>query len=85
MASLTVMSYAEMLLAIVPAAPPTWKNQRTTSCPAPISANVPYLRRSRLMASAFCWVTRFLRSVFGSKLASTLLVVVGPIRAERGL
>ena len=31
-----------MLLAIVPAAPPTRKNQRTTSCPAPISAKVPY-------------------------------------------
>ena len=39
------MSYAEMLLAMVPAAPPTRKNQRATSCPAPISANVPYLRR----------------------------------------
>jgi hypothetical protein len=35
------MSYAEMLFAIVPAAPPARKNQRTTSCPAPISAKVP--------------------------------------------
>jgi hypothetical protein len=42
-----------MLLAIVPAAPPTRKNQRTTSCPAPISANVPYQRGSRLILSAF--------------------------------
>src|SRR5687768_7679658 len=47
-----------MLLAIVPAAPPTRKNQRTTSCPAPISANDPYRRGSRLTAKA-------LRSVFG--------------------
>ena len=30
-----------MLFAIVPAAPPARKNQRTTSWPAPISANVP--------------------------------------------
>ena len=42
-----------MLFAIVPAAPPTRKNQRTTSCPAPISANVPYQRGSRLILSAF--------------------------------
>src|ERR1700682_1301931 len=41
-----------MLFAIVPAAPPTRKNQRTTSCPAPISANVPYQRGSRLIFSA---------------------------------
>src|SRR6266508_1462196 len=53
MASLTFMSYADMLLAIVPDAPPTRKNQRTTSCPAPISANVPYQRGSRLILSAF--------------------------------
>src|SRR6266568_7086579 len=52
-ASLTFMSYADMLFAIVPAAPPTRKNQRTTSCPAPISANVPYQRGSRLIFSAF--------------------------------
>src|SRR5207302_4990372 len=42
-----------MLFTIVPAAPPTRKNQRTTSCPAPISANVPYQRGSRLIFSAF--------------------------------
>src|SRR5205814_1868172 len=53
MASLTFMSQAEMLFAIVPAAPPTRKNQRTTSWPAPISANVPYQRGSRLILSAF--------------------------------
>lgn len=32
---------AATLFAIVPAAPPAIKNQRTTSCPAPISAKVP--------------------------------------------
>src|SRR5262249_12351144 len=46
-----------MLLATVPAAPPTRKNQRTTSCPAPISANVPYQRGSRLILSALEWVS----------------------------
>src|SRR5437660_8002166 len=46
-----------MLLATVPAAPPTRKNQRTTSCPAPISAKVPYQRGSRLIRSAFEWVS----------------------------
>ena len=43
-----------MVLATVPAAPPTRKNQRATSWPAPISAKVPYLLGSRLSASAFC-------------------------------
>ena len=46
-----------MVLAIVPAAPPTRKNQRTTSWPAPISAKVPYQRGSRLIRSAFCSVS----------------------------
>src|SRR5216684_8797336 len=45
-----------MVLATVPAAPPTTKNQRATSWPAPISAIVPYLLLSRLRASAFCLV-----------------------------
>src|SRR6266542_6146698 len=45
-----------MLLAMVPAAPPTWKKQRATSCPAPISAMAPYFAGSRLIASAFCRV-----------------------------
>src|SRR5438034_373169 len=57
MASLTFMSYADMLFATVPAAPPTRKNQRTTSCPAPISANVPYQRGSRLILSALEWLS----------------------------
>src|SRR5438067_1433319 len=46
-----------MLLATVPAAPPTRKNQRTTSWPAPISANVPYQRGSILILSALEWVS----------------------------
>src|SRR5690242_3448826 len=46
-----------MLFATVPAAPPTRKNQRTTSCPAPISAKVPYQRGSRLILSALEWVS----------------------------
>src|SRR5438876_10863919 len=45
-----------MVLATVPAAPPTTKNQRATSWPAPISAIVPYLHLTRLRASAFCLV-----------------------------
>lgn len=36
------MSYAEIDLAMVPAAAPTLKNHRATSCPAPISARTPY-------------------------------------------
>src|SRR5947207_9067389 len=47
-----------MLFATIPAAPPTRKNQRTTSCPAPISAKVPYQRGSRLIFSALEWVSR---------------------------
>src|SRR6478672_46700 len=50
------MSYAEMVFATVPAAPPTEKNQRATSWPAPISANVPYVVPSRLRDNAFCRV-----------------------------
>src|SRR3954468_2165943 len=46
-----------MDFATVPAAPPARKNQRATSCPAPISAIVPYQRRSRLICSAFCSVS----------------------------
>src|SRR5438045_8620309 len=41
-----------MLVAPLPAAPPTRKNQRTTAWPAPISANVPYQRGSILILSA---------------------------------
>src|SRR5207249_5095430 len=46
-----------MLFATVPAAPPTRTNQRTTSCPAPISAKVPYQRGSILILSALEWVS----------------------------
>src|SRR4051812_38457470 len=48
-----------MVLATVPAAPPTWKNQRATSWPAPISAKVPYRFASRLIWSAFWLVSTF--------------------------
>src|SRR5580658_6278887 len=58
MASLKTMSYAEIDLAIVPEAPPAWKNSRATSWPAPISANVPYFGTSRLIVSAFWVVVR---------------------------
>src|SRR5215207_1211708 len=47
-----------MLFATVPAAPPTRKNQRTTSWPAPISAKVPYQRGSRLIRSALLCVSK---------------------------
>src|ERR1017187_646138 len=42
-----------MVFATVPEALPTWKNQRATSCPAPISANAPYFLASRLIWRAF--------------------------------
>src|SRR5579863_4717316 len=58
MASLTTMSYADMDLAIVPEAPPAWKNSRATSWPAPISASVPYFGLSKFMVRAFCVVVR---------------------------
>src|SRR5918998_456518 len=51
------MSYADIDLATVPAAPPARKNQRATSWPAPISAIVPYQRRARLICRAFCRVS----------------------------
>src|SRR5687768_4525804 len=47
-----------MDFATVPEAPPTRKNQRETSCPPPISANVPYQRRSRFTCRAFAQVSR---------------------------
>src|SRR5436305_8579898 len=46
-----------MVLAIVPAAPPTKKKRRATSWPAPISANVPYFSASILIWSAFRFVS----------------------------
>src|ERR1700704_3023684 len=45
-----------MVFATVPAAPPTWKNRRATSWPAPISAKVPYFFASRLIWNAFLLV-----------------------------
>src|SRR5258705_9327534 len=52
-----------MVFATVPAAPPTEKNHRATSWPAPISANVPYVVASRLSANAFCRVFEALSSI----------------------
>src|SRR6266487_360054 len=46
-----------MVLATVPAAPPTRKKHRATSWPAPISAKVPYLLASTLICSAFWFVS----------------------------
>src|ERR1700753_869255 len=57
--SLPSLSYAEMDLATVPEAPPTTKNQRATSCPAPISAKEPKVDVSRLKVSALWWVSGF--------------------------
>src|SRR5258706_4467804 len=48
-----------MVLATVPEALPTWKNQRATSWPAPISAKVPYFLASRLICNAFWPVFNF--------------------------
>src|SRR6478735_5117935 len=55
-----------MLFAIVPDAPPTRKNHRATSCPAPISAKVPYLVLSRLIWTAFWWVSSRVDSIASS-------------------
>src|SRR6267143_6125661 len=55
-----------MVFATVPDAPPTWKNRRATSWPAPISAKVPYFFASRLVWNAFLFVptsiSAFIRS-----------------------
>ena len=48
-----VMSYAEMDLAMVPAAAPTLKNHLATSCPAPISAKTPYQRGFKFTSRAY--------------------------------
>lgn len=69
MESLKVMSYAEIVLAIVPAAPPAWKKLRAVSWPAPISAKVPYFSLSRLMLRA-------LRLVVRSSLFESLLMIL---------
>src|SRR4030095_9181439 len=67
-----------MVLAMVPAAPPTRKNLRATSWPAPISAKVPYLLGSRLIWRAFssvpisiCGFMQFL--YWGFAIAANLL------------
>src|SRR6185437_6392496 len=82
------MSYAEIVLAIVPDAPPTRKNQRATSCPAPISANVPYLWGSRLIWRAF-WsvlnVSRFMRRECFSQMAQRFEQNAGGEPRQEGL
>src|SRR5580704_13977036 len=57
--SLTSLSYAEMVFATVPDAPPTVRNQRATSCPAPISAKEPNTSAFRLIDRAFWCVPSF--------------------------
>src|SRR5258707_12279746 len=57
--SLTSLSYAEMVFATVPEAPPTMRNHLATSWPAPISANDPKIESFRLIVSAFWCVPTF--------------------------
>src|SRR5258708_9889358 len=57
--SLTSLSYAEMVFATVPEAPPTIRNHLATSWPAPISANDPKIESFRLIVSAFWCVPTF--------------------------
>ncbi len=71
-----------MLLAIVPAAPPTRKNQRATSCPAPISAKVPYLVLSRLIWTAF-WCVSSRLSCIVPPLESAFRIASVPPRVDR--
>ena len=52
------MSYADMVLAIVPAAAPAKKKFLATSCPAPISTIVPYFFSSKLRRKALSLVER---------------------------
>src|SRR3954447_10729547 len=46
-----------MVCATVPEAAPTVRNHRATSCPAPISAKLPKIASSRLIASALACVS----------------------------
>src|SRR4051812_39505832 len=74
------MSYAEIVLAMVPAAPPTWKNLRATSWPAPISAKVPYFFASRFIWNAFLSVPISISAFIYSQDADIRLLVM---RAKR--
>src|SRR6266851_46586 len=70
-----------MVLATVPDAPPTTRNQRATSCPAPISAKEPKVDGSRFKVSALRWVSTF--SMEGmAKLQSAPLLRGRPLRIE---
>src|SRR5574341_1748375 len=66
-----------MALATVPAAPPTWKNQRATSWPPPTSAMVPYDFGSRLTASAF-W------PVVGCRTSMGVILALEPLPVAEG-
>src|SRR5689334_11709036 len=46
-----------MVCATVPEAAPAARNQRATSCPPPISAKLPKIEPSRLIASALACVS----------------------------
>jgi hypothetical protein len=78
MASLNVMSYAEIVFAIVPEALPAWKKCRATSWPAPISAKVPYWASLRLIVSA-------LRLVVSRFFCSLMTVNIGARRRRTQL
>src|SRR5213592_1833619 len=73
-----------MVLATVPAAPPTRKNLRATSCPAPISAKVPYFAESKLIWSAFSSVPISICGfIHFSKIVSQPLQIVIPLLSCR--
>src|SRR6266850_7823702 len=62
-----------MVLATVPDAPPTTRNQRATSWPAPISAKEPKVDGSRFRVSALRWVSSFsLEGIFKLQSAEPL-------------
>src|SRR2546426_10617130 len=91
------MSYADMVLATVQAAPPTRKNRRATSWPAPISAKVPYLFASRLIRRAFSSVPisisgsiqfllrRFLIAANSQQMRQCWVSVSGPVCSAAAL
>src|SRR5208282_4565652 len=62
-----------MVLATVPEAAPTTKNQRATSCPAPISAKEPKADASRFRVSALRWVSSFSMEGIGRLQSAELL------------
>src|SRR5712664_1322833 len=78
-----------MVLATVPDAPPTTRNQRATSCPAPISAKEPKVDGSRFRVSALRWLSSFsLESIVKLQSAELLrgrpLCIEIPLRKSSG-